>query len=387
MIFKGENLTLLSIVGDDISRIVPLLYTYKDQIKQHILLCDDDPSNYARAKTLQKGMQKFSAKHTLGWYTKIISTNEDSAEDIKRVAKEQFTDAGDLWLNATDGYPAITILLSDLVRKERGKILSYDHFDNDLHIIDADGHMTTEKLAGKMDVESYLTLLDYSIVRKTTPKQLASRKTHIMELYKKESLFKKVRRALVEECHNRPNDFDLSMSGDMLRTLEHLGIVDGKYNLIPSQEKAIQGDLYEEYTFWLCEALHPDDILMGVIIDFDDEKSEPMNQYRVTNEFDILMMHNNRIYTVECKFSQQLDGLEFVYKYDAIIDYFGKASKAIIANISSKRKEPYLDTKSSSNFRHSTLRRARLAGVAVYHESQMNVIKFQNLVRNFFHIN
>ena len=88
------------------------------------------------------------------------------------------------YFNSGTLYPAITILLSDLVRKEGGKILSYDHFDNDLHIIDSDGDMTTEKLAGKIDVESYLMLLDYSIVSKTTVKQLSSRKTHIMELYK-----------------------------------------------------------------------------------------------------------------------------------------------------------------------------------------------------------
>ena len=213
------------------------------------------------------------------------------------------------------------------------------------------------------------------------------RKQYILELYKKESLFKKVRNAVVAEALGQPNNFDLSMSKDMLITLRNLDIVDEHYKLIRSQQKVLQGDLLEEYMFWLCDALHPDDLLMGVVIDFDDEKNEPMSQYRVTNEFDILMMHNNRIYTVECKFSKYLEGLEFVYKYDAIIDYFGKASKAIIVNISSKPKEPYLDTKSSGNFRQSTLRRARLAGIAVYHESQMNVVKFQNLVRNFFHIN
>jgi len=133
-------------------------------------------------------------------------------------------------------------------------------------------------------------------------------------------------------------------------------------------------------------ALNPDDIALGVKIDFDDIAREPEAQKRVVNEFDILMMHNNRIYTVECKLSQQLEGLEFVYKYDAIIDYFGKASKAIIANVSSTPKESYMNTKTSNNFRHSTLRRARMAGIAVYHESQVNSIKFQNLVRNFFHI-
>ena len=379
-------MTLLSIVGEDISRIIPVLYAYKDQIKQHILLCDDDPSNHERAKTLQKGMQKFSAKHSLGWYTKIITTNEDSASDIKTTAQKQFNDNTELWLNATDGYPAITILLSDLVRKEGGKVLSYDHFDNDLHIIEPDGSMVTEQLASKIDIESYLTMLDYAIRSKQTKSDLSARKNHIFELYKKESLFKKVRNALVAKSLGHPNNFDLSMSGDMLETLYNLKIVDKKYKLIPSQQKMLQGDLFEEYVFWLCEELNPDDILMGVKIDFDDKKQEPEDQKRVMNEFDILIMHNNRIYTVECKFSKNLEGLEFVYKYDAIIDYFGKASKAIIANISSKPKETYMNTKSSSNFRHSTLRRARLAGVSIYHETQINVIKFQNLVRNFFHI-
>ena len=377
-------MTLVSIVGDDISRIVPLLYAYKDQIQNHILLCDDDPSNYERAKSLQKGMQRFSAKHRLGWETTIISANEDSDADIKRIAKEQFANKEELWLNVTDGYPAITIVLSDLVRKEGGKVFAYDHFDNDLHVIKADGNMTTEKLASKMDIESYLTLLNYTIISKTEKSDIAKRKSAILKLYQKESLFKRVRQALVAKSLGQPNDFDLSMSKDMLTTLYSLGILDDNLNLIPSKQKELQGDLYEEYIFWLCESLNPDDILMGVKIDFDDEKYEPHPHNRVTNEFDILMMHNNRIYTVECKFSKELDGLEFVYKYDAIIDYFGGASKAIIANISSKPKEPYLGSKTSSNFRPSTLRRGRMAGIAVYHESQMNAIKFQNLVKNFF---
>ena len=379
-------MTLLSIVGEDISRIIPVLYAYKDQIKHHVLLCDDDPSNYERAKTLQKGMQKFSAKHSLGWYTKIITTNEDSAADIKEVTSKQFDNKGELWLNATDGYPAITILLSDLVRKEGGKVLSYDHFDNDLHIIEPDGSMETEKLPAKMDIDSYLTLLDYNILTKQTKFDLTLRKKYILELYKKESLFKKVRKAIIDRHFGHKNDFDISMSRDMLKMLHTLNILDDNYRLIPSQQKVLQGDLFEEYIFWLCEALAPDDILMGVKIDFDDKKSEPQDQHRVMNEFDILMTHNNRIFTVECKFSQKLEGLEMVYKYDAIIDYFGKASKAIIANISSKPKESYLGTKASSNFQHSTLRRARLAGVSVYHESQMDDLKFQTLVQDFFHI-
>ena len=379
-------MTLLSVVGEDTSRIIPVLYAYRDKAKHHILLCDDDPSNYERAKTLQKGMVRFSAQHKLGWYTHIITTDEDSAEQIEIVANKQFEYEGELWLNATDGYPAMTILLSDLVRKEGGKILSYDHFDNDLHIIEPDGCMETKPLPAHIDLDSYLTLLDYKIIEQKKKSDLLPRKQYIMALHQKESLYQKVRKALLDEHFGRNNNFDFSFSHDILDALCSLGILNDQKKLILSKQKDLQGDIFEEYLFWLCDALNPDDIALGVKIDFDDDIREPEIQRRVINEFDILMIHKNRIYTVECKLSQHLEGLEFIYKYDAIIDYFGKASKAIIANVSSKQKEVYMSSKTSSNFRHSTLRRARMAGIAIYHESQINPIKFQNLVQNFFHI-
>jgi hypothetical protein len=139
------------------------------------------------------------------------------------------------------------------------------------------------------------------------------------------------------------------------------------------------------YLFWLCEELGVDDIAMGVRVDFDDE-SEPLSQYRIINEFDILIMHRNRLSTIECKYSTRLDGLDLIYKYDAIIDYFGPHTKAIIVNLSSQPKEPYMDTKSSSNFRHSALRRAHRSNIAVYHETQLHERRFQALVKEFFEI-
>ena len=378
-------MTLLSIVGDDISRIIPVLYAYKDQIKHHVLFCDDDPLNHERAKTLQKGMQRFSSKHSLGWYTKIIATNEDSAEDIKEAAKDQFNFEGELWLNATDGYPAITILLSDLVRKEGGKVLSYDHFDNDLHIIESDGSMETKPLFAKMDLDAYMTLLNYKIEKKTK-NDLLPRKKYIMNLYKDEKRFVKVRKALLDLYHGNIYGYDFSGFPDVMENLRALDVIDQDNNISTENKQMIEGDLLEEYLFWLCETLNFDDIALSAEIDFDDENKEASNYKRVINEFDILMIHNNRIYTVECKFKNNLSGVDIVYKYDAIIDYFGHTSKAIIANISNKYKNDYIGMKQSDNFTHSSLRRARMSGISVYHESQVDVVKFQNLVQNFFHL-
>ncbi|MEA1953569.1 MAG: DUF1887 family CARF protein [Campylobacterota bacterium] len=380
-------MTLLSIVGEDISRIIPVLYAYKNKIKQHVLLCDDDPSNHERAKTLQRGMQKFSAKHSLGWYTKVIITDEDSAADIKEVAQKQFSHENELWLNATDGYPAITILLSEMVRKEGGKVLSYDHFDNDLHIIEPDGTMKCKQLKSCIDVENYLLMLNYKIKKISKRKQLVTRKKSVIKLFKKERDFKKVRKSVVQEYLGHNTKLKKNHFPEIFSELKKLGILKSDGTIKKSQIKTIQGDLLEEYIFWLTDEVGFDDMALGVQIDFDNASKEPQPQRRVVNEFDILMTHKNRLYTIECKFKNEMDGLGMIYKYETIINYFGRAAKAMVLNISKGDKEPYLDTKTSPNFAHSALRRARMSGIGIYHESSVDTIKLQNYIRNFFRLN
>lgn len=90
---------LLSIVGDDISRIIPVLYLYKGMAKEHILLCDDT-SNHQRAKNLQNGMKNFSKKHHLNLKIKIVTTNEDSKEEMQLALQKKLYETEELWLNA-----------------------------------------------------------------------------------------------------------------------------------------------------------------------------------------------------------------------------------------------------------------------------------------------
>jgi hypothetical protein len=375
-------LTLLSIIGEDISRIVPLLYAYKKEIREHILLCDDSIGNVERAITLQKGMQRFSLKYNLKWQVRVVKTNEDDANEINSVVKKEFSSKSELWLNVTDGYPAMSILLTRLIHANGGNVLTYDHFDNDLHIIKPDGTMHCEQLNSRMNLDDYIMLLNYSVVEKKVANDLLLRKESILSLYADEKLFYKNREKILQSYfYKRASTM---LTPDIKRVLQKLEILDNRGDLIPSKQKVLQGDLFEEYIFWLCESLNPDDIAMGIKIDFDGDVKQPENSKRIFNEFDILMINKNRIYTIECKFSKRLKGLDFVYKYDAILDYFGSSSKAIIANISSTPKERYFNSNSSSSFSHSTLRRARMANMTIYHESYVNEKKFQSLVKNFF---
>jgi len=378
-------MTLLHIIGEDISRIVPLLYAYKEQAKRHLLLCDDDRHNVSRAKILQKGMRYYSDTHHLDWTVEIIKVNEDSYENMVQQVDEVCMPKDELWLNITDGYPAMAVLLSNYVHECGGKVVSYDHFDNDLHIIGSDGTMYTYPLDSKIDIESYLSLLDYRIISKSNMNLVKQRKKKVFDLYKDEEAYTKVKKALVRQMHDPEYRFDFTPYEDTLQILQSLKIVNSKGKLIRHQQKVLQGDLLEEYLYWQCHTLEPDDVMLGVKIDL--EASKNTHPYpKLFNEFDLLIMNDNRLYTVECKFSDGLDGLDVVYKYDSIIDYFGSASKAIIVNISKSSKVPYMGMNSSKNFSHSTLRRARRSNIAIYHETKVDVVKFQNLVKAFFHI-
>ena len=370
---------MLSVIGDDISQLIPLFYAYRREFEYHILLCDS--STHSRAANLRRGMLRFAASYGISWKIDIQSVEEDKLFLAVEQVEKSIDGLENLWLNVSDAYPMLTILLSDLVQKRNGKVVSYDHFSNTLHFLDPIDGLSCTRLSPRLTLHAYMMLLNYRIVSQQSSSSLLSRKESVLKLYDNPARFAKLRVALLSD----DSGFEYVLYRDLMSILEDLGIVsDGR--MIPSRKKVLGGDLFEEYLFWLCEALGADDIAMGVKIDFDDGIGEADANRHIFNEFDILMIHNNRIFTVECKFARHLDGLEVIYKYDAIIDYFGKASKAIIANISNMPKEKYLGMKSSENFRYSALRRARLSGIYVYHESQVDVEEFQSLVKSFFHL-
>jgi hypothetical protein len=203
----------------------------------------------------------------------------------------------------------------------------------------------------------------------------------VQKLFVDYNRFLVLRNVLVSKKKN----FDYDNYKDLLNILLQLNIVDDIHNLIPSQQQYLQGGLFEEYIFWLVESLGFDDIALGVKIDFEQLPIEACIN-RVINEFDILIAHNNRIHTIECKMVQNLEGLEYIYKYDAIIDIFGIGSKAILLNIAQKEMVPYLDSHISSNFNAPSIRRGKMKGIEIFHDSQVNPIILTKFVGSFFRV-
>lgn len=372
---------LITLLGDDLSNLTPVIYEYKNQITQHIIVHDDAKDDVRRAKQLHNAFNRFSKVNNLKWNSESYILDEDSKNDIVRVYHTiRARNEGEIVLHSTEGFASLALVLSNIVLSDGGKVITYDSLENELNTIHGTS-LTRSKLTSRLGVNDYLDLLNYRILDVQRAQILKSRKDTVLSIFKHYDRFMILREAL----RSFDEKFNYAPHKDLLDLLYEINIVDESRRLIPSQKMTLEGTLLEEYTFWLCEEMGFDDIVLGAKIDFDqDEKLH--DAHHVKNEFDILMTHNNRIYTIECKMQHNLEGMSLVYKYDGLIDILGEGSKAILLNVANKQMEQYNYTKISENFRPCAIRRARMNNIEVYHDTHINTIAFTNMVRNFFNL-
>lgn len=372
---------LITLLGDDLSILTPVIYEFKDQITHHVIVHDDAPDDARRAVQLRNGLKRFNDTKTFIFESTLIALDEDNKNDIVRLYHTiHARHEGKIVLHSTEGFASFALILSNLVLADSGTVVTYDARDNELNTIEGNS-ISKSKLISKLSVKDYLSILNYEVLESERHLYLLKRKKYVMKLFENHDRFLMLRNALAQE----DTHFNYDAHMDLLDILYTLGIVDESQHLIPSEKMTLEGTLFEEYVFWLCENMGFDDIALGVKIDFD-QGHETKQHNRIMNEFDILMTHNNRIHTVECKMVRLLDGLEYVYKYDGLIDILGYGSKAVLLNVSKQEMETYQATKISKNFRPSAIRRARMSDIEIYHDTHVNPIVFSNLLRNFFNL-
>ena len=80
-------MTLVSVIGDFFSSVVPVFYEFKDKIDTHIIISDDSKRDDRLAGKFEKGLKKFIDKYNLNIKTLYYSIDQDSFESLER-AKE-----------------------------------------------------------------------------------------------------------------------------------------------------------------------------------------------------------------------------------------------------------------------------------------------------------
>jgi len=355
---------LVVLLGEDIAQSLGAIYTLRYEIREIVLLADSSEEEQRRAIRFKKNLQHFSKLLKLNWSVNTMTIHETDSESIYRLFQRVTNDDMQVIFFSSDANAAPTIILGSFFLRNHKPVLSYDAYDNTICKIER-GKVTTSS-AEKMDIMTYCSMLGYEIIEYVDEKEFSKDRESLHKLFENEDRFQKVRRALL----NNTKDFPYSHYNDILKLLNNIQILKNGKFIDEASIRRLQGQLFEEYVYWQCKEAGFDDVKLGCKIDF---LAHSKDQSHVINEFDVLFIENNRIGTVECKYVHRLDGLSFVYKYDAIVDYFGRTARALIVNIYQREKKKGQE----ENFYNSVLKRARLGNVRVYTDIDFDPIQFK----------
>ncbi len=286
---------LVSIVGDFYSSVLPLFYEFKNKISTHIIIHDDCRSDVIAAKKIINGTSAFIKKQKLNIKSFVIKIDEDSysaSSKVNNLISKHVLNYEDLYINVTDGLANVGILLSDEFRAKGAKIITYDRYDNEYNLLTLDS-MKTYKMKTSIPIKDHLLLKNIEVVS-TQNTDFALKNEQALHLF-----FEKY---------------------EADRTLY---AQDPKSK--PSLLNKATGFLYEYYIYNLIKELHFDDILLGVKV-----KDNRLENIYIENEFDILIMKNNHLHMIECKYLKLLDTTALLYKLDSVREILDEDANIMI---------------------------------------------------------
>ena len=353
-------MVLISILGDFDSSIFPIFFQYKDKITHHIILHDDSTHEKKYIKKIKKAQKEFKNSFEkegspyLDYKISQLQVNEDDYSSIENAFKVIATTtkkSKNIYLNTTDGLSSVSIILASKVLQYGGNILSYDRYANTYNIINKKG-MKKKTIKTNIDILNHLKLKGYTLKSFTNIFTLKKRKSVVQKLTKDLNQYKKFAASYpnYESHHEYYNSF--------LK----------KINLSKKKTKMfLDGVVFEEYIYWLIkDNIDLDDIMTGVSIEFDKD---------FTNEIDILMIKNNHLHSIECKFTKNFKGSEYVYKADSIRKHLDDDGKSMILTVSS-----------NSPFTNGDIIRANKNDINIYSVKSFNEEEFLNKIKSFFNL-
>lgn len=291
-------MTLVSIIGDFHSSVLPLFYELHKDIGTHIIIYDDARSDTQKAYKIYKGTKKFIKNKRLTIRTELLKIDEDSQHDLEAIKDNilaiQEKDS-ELIVNATDGLANIALYLAYRLLDREVKFITYDRFDNTCNILDAK-QMKSITIQKSMSIDEHFMLKDVEIISQ-------EKYSHIVE-YEQELV-----------------DFFEGCQGD--RTLFAKNFTT-KSIIFKKQT----GFLYEWYIYILLKNLNYDDIAIGVKI---ADKYTKTNE--IQNELDILIMKENHLHMIECKYLEPFDlKREMIYKLDSVRQTLDEDSRIMLVS-------------------------------------------------------
>ncbi len=321
-------MVLVSIVGDFYSSILPIFYEYKDSIEKHILLFDSSQKDVQKAKSIKKGLKEFKNKY--GYSLKLLSFmfEKDSYQSLQKCSDFilfQSNIMKEIIINTTDGSSSISIVLSHILLDKGVNFLTYDMYENKYSVLYKTS-LRKYAIKNSLHIHEHFLLKGYTIqsgsIKKFAQKYEAPIKVLFEKYYKEYNEFTKLELDNIF-VKNLPNQY---------RTIREF-FLNMNFGEIKIRDTLLMGTLFEVYIYNLLKNLPLDDIEIGLKV-FKKYKNS-----NIVNEFDILIMKENHLHMIECKFRANVKLEELIYKYIALRNIIDEDGKIVIVT----KKEPDYD--------------------------------------------
>jgi hypothetical protein len=360
---------LISLLGIHDSSIFPILFQFKDKIQKHIIIHDDSKYEKTMIKKVLGSEEEFKIFYSLNYKTLSIQIDEDSYDSILSCYKEieiySNNDFKNIYLNATDGLVSSSIILSDKLLDNGASVIAYDIFDNGFNIVTKNS-MEKRKITQNIDIKTHLMLKGYKIVFSGAKIEASRRKKHVLRICENIDILHDFANKIQTQNITKVYGFDELKS--LLTQIDKL-----------EDKPFIQGGIFEEYIYWLIEDNFDfDQVMFNVKVEFEDN---------VFNEFDVLMIKDNHLHVIECKLKKFVEGENFVYKLDSIVDYLDDDGKGMILVIGGENDKITTKGNLKKAFSLGTKARARSADILIHHAKTFDKNDFLNNIKKHFLIN
>ncbi len=253
----------------------------------------------------------------------IIKVVEDSIEDINskliEFAKEKLSDEDNLIVNLTGGTKIMSIGVYNFF-KERTSTIYYLPIDKNIYkqIFPSLTHRE-HKLNFRISLKDYLISYGIEIKSKDINKTLKD-KEYTESLFR-EFLNNKIDTEIIDELRKERNKKEIRLDEKIKSFLEKIKFDIEKEGSINKKDiNYLTGGWLEEYGYNLVRGhIQLDDNKIGLNVQISHDKTQ--------NEFDVMFVHENILYVIECKTALKDDKRNLLndtlYKLSALNKNFG----------------------------------------------------------------
>lgn len=357
---------LISIFGDFHSSIIPISYEFREKIDRHIIVYDDAHGDVSAAKRLIAGQKFFLESGGASYEIEEICIEEDEFSSLLRCVEHIKSMADcyeDIYLNVTDGLSSVALVLTSYLLPLGAKAIAYDRYANTYNLHTAKG-MSKKEIRKGMDIRTHLIMKGYTILSAPKKERLNEKKEHILALTKDLVRYKDFADRVGKEGYKNVQGYD-----DFKAHFQAMSDMRLQF---------IQGTVFEEYIYHLIkDNFDFDDVCMGIKVRFEEE---------VENEFDILMIKQNHLHTIECKLVNNLNGEHYVYKTELIKEYLDDDGKAMILSVGAPNERRTKSGKRRIQFTKGDRARAHYGEIAIFQTQVFDEAAFLQYVGEWFNM-